>query len=55
MEGRLSGDLKGDLTGDLGGEAVCCWNMFGDFSARAILLGDAILEVGCGRRESCTA
>lgn len=55
MEGRLSGDLKGDLTGDFGGEAVCCWNMFGDFSARAILLGDAILEVGWGRRESCGA
>jgi hypothetical protein len=55
MEGRLSGDLAGDLTGDFGGEAVCCWNMLGDFSVRGILLGDAILDVGCGRRESCKA
>jgi len=53
MEGRLSGDLAGDLAGDLQGETMCCWKMLGDFSVRGILLGDAILDVGCGRRESC--
>ena len=46
--------IEGLLIIGLSGDFVCRWRMFGDFSAKGILLGD-ILEGcdGCGSRESC--